>query len=425
MARNLCPDRARATLAVGAALLALAVPSAAGQVGAIVIGGLIGWRLFAAEGNRPVGTLGFGLPRSLAVGSLVAFAVLLLGLQAAAANGPHLLQLFNAFYRSGSLVFGGGHVVLPLLAARGRAAGMGGRGRVPGGLRRRPGDAGSAVHLCRLFGRGDGAGAQRLGRWADLPRGDLPAVFPAAGRDPAVLGRPAAAQFRAGRLARRECGRGRNPARGAVRPGLDERDRRAGRFRSGFGRVPRPRAMARAAMAGRRLGRGHGRGAFSSPPARAFGNLSEAPSETLAVVSDRSTPERVVVLVPAWRTMRRGAVEPWSRGFGAGFCDEISAAARVHCADRLGPFRGTHRHRPVTDAQLSARRGLAGGLWTIQEPNSYWGRTAPATTPRRRRARLGSPMPWRSVPSGTAFLRPTGPAESRIPTRPSFTTMSD
>ena len=48
MARNLCPDRERATVAVGAALLALAVPSWAGQIGAIVAGGLIGWRRFPA-----------------------------------------------------------------------------------------------------------------------------------------------------------------------------------------------------------------------------------------------------------------------------------------------------------------------------------------------------------------------------------------
>jgi chromate transporter len=56
MARSLCPDRARATLAVGAAVLALAVPSAAGQIGAIIAGGLIGWRLFpgTCSGRRSV-----------------------------------------------------------------------------------------------------------------------------------------------------------------------------------------------------------------------------------------------------------------------------------------------------------------------------------------------------------------------------------
>ncbi len=115
MARNLCPDRERATIAVGAALLVLAAPSAAGQVGAIAIGALVGWRALPGSVNRPESALGFSLPRSVAVAALVAFAVLLIGLQIASATGNHLVQMFDAFYRSGSLVFGGGHVVLPLL----------------------------------------------------------------------------------------------------------------------------------------------------------------------------------------------------------------------------------------------------------------------------------------------------------------------
>src|SRR5690242_6912661 len=45
MARSLCPDRERATIAVAAAILALAVPAAPGQIGAIILGGVIGWRL--------------------------------------------------------------------------------------------------------------------------------------------------------------------------------------------------------------------------------------------------------------------------------------------------------------------------------------------------------------------------------------------
>src|SRR5579862_1856255 len=52
MARNLCPDRERATLAVAAALLVLAVPSALGQIGAILLGGLIGWRFLAAAATK-------------------------------------------------------------------------------------------------------------------------------------------------------------------------------------------------------------------------------------------------------------------------------------------------------------------------------------------------------------------------------------
>jgi chromate transporter len=115
MARNLCPDRERATMAMGAALLALAVPSALGQISAIAIGALIGWRWLAGIPNRPEGTLSFTINRTVAVGSLIAFVVLLVGLPIASTTGIHVVQLVDAFYRSGSLVFGGGHVVLPLL----------------------------------------------------------------------------------------------------------------------------------------------------------------------------------------------------------------------------------------------------------------------------------------------------------------------
>ena len=115
MARTLAPDRARASIAVGAALLALGVPSAAGQVGAIAAGALIGWRWLPVAAAQPAATLGFTLPHRIAVGALVAFAVLLAGLPLAAAGGSHPVRVFDAFYRSGALVFGGGHVVLPLL----------------------------------------------------------------------------------------------------------------------------------------------------------------------------------------------------------------------------------------------------------------------------------------------------------------------
>jgi chromate transporter len=116
MARNLCPDRERATVAVGAALLALAVPSAAGQIGAIVAGGLIGWWLFPAASVSEAAPLAVRIARPVAIASLVGFFVLLFGLPVlAAASGSHLAALVNSFYRSGALVFGGGHVVLPLL----------------------------------------------------------------------------------------------------------------------------------------------------------------------------------------------------------------------------------------------------------------------------------------------------------------------
>ena len=120
MARSLCPDRERATIAVGAAILALAIPSAAGQVGAIAAGGLIGWSLLGggAAAAPPGPPLAVYLPRALSLAAIAAFFVLLIGLPLLAAAFPlQPLKLFDSFYRSGSLVFGGGHVVLPLLQA--------------------------------------------------------------------------------------------------------------------------------------------------------------------------------------------------------------------------------------------------------------------------------------------------------------------
>ncbi|HYS48686.1 MAG TPA: chromate efflux transporter, partial [Xanthobacteraceae bacterium] len=116
MARSLCPDRPRITLAIGAAVLALALPSTWAQVGVIVIGGLIGWRLLPGEARADTARMQVPLSRGVAAGALALFVVLLVGLPLLAGAVPNqAINLFDSFYRSGSLVFGGGHVVLPLL----------------------------------------------------------------------------------------------------------------------------------------------------------------------------------------------------------------------------------------------------------------------------------------------------------------------
>jgi len=119
MARNLCPDRERATIAVGVAMVVLAIPSALGQIGAIAGGGLVGWWLLRNGPQLPEQELlAIHLPRAWSIAALASFLALLVGLpMLAAANPSHALVLFDSFYRSGSLVFGGGHVVLPLLQA--------------------------------------------------------------------------------------------------------------------------------------------------------------------------------------------------------------------------------------------------------------------------------------------------------------------
>jgi chromate transporter len=118
MARTLSPDRQRATLTVVTAAIVLFWPTAFGQIGAILLGAVIG-AAFMRGGGAEGGThLAVPIGRRGAVLSLTLFFALLLGLPIlAAASDSMALRLFESFYRAGSLVFGGGHVVLPLLQA--------------------------------------------------------------------------------------------------------------------------------------------------------------------------------------------------------------------------------------------------------------------------------------------------------------------
>jgi chromate transporter len=118
MMRSLTPDRERATLAVVATVLVIAIPSAWGQIGAIVLGGVAGVVLFRSLPPTDHVALPHPISRTVGALALVLFFLLLLGLPLLAAALPSQgLTLFEAFYRAGSLVFGGGHVVLPLLQA--------------------------------------------------------------------------------------------------------------------------------------------------------------------------------------------------------------------------------------------------------------------------------------------------------------------
>jgi len=116
MATSLCPDRPRATIAILAAIAILLWPVAIGQIIILAIGGLIGWRfLRSSDVSRPA-VLPLSVPRRLAVACWVIFFTLLLGLPLLRLIvHAQALALFDTFFRVGSLVFGGGHVVLPLL----------------------------------------------------------------------------------------------------------------------------------------------------------------------------------------------------------------------------------------------------------------------------------------------------------------------
>jgi chromate transporter len=115
MAKSLCPDRARASLAVLAGILALIMPTWLGQIGAILLGGLVGLRLKTSA--TPTPTSNETPPRPVwGVVAILLFFALLIGLPALAAwSNNREIALLAGFFRSGALVFGGGHVVLPLL----------------------------------------------------------------------------------------------------------------------------------------------------------------------------------------------------------------------------------------------------------------------------------------------------------------------
>ena len=116
MGRNLCPDRIRASFAIAAALLVFAIPSTYGQLGAIAAGAIAGWILLAPAQLAESREERFAIGRPIAVIAWVFFfgllALLPLARQASAAP---VIEILDSFYRTGSLVFGGGHVVLPLL----------------------------------------------------------------------------------------------------------------------------------------------------------------------------------------------------------------------------------------------------------------------------------------------------------------------
>ncbi len=117
MTKTLCPDRERATLAVAAAILVLVFPSAQGQIAAIILGGYLGWRFLPAEVKpEPAERLAPLVSRPVATGAFILFVLLLLLPSfAASLTGDRTTLLFANFYRTGALVFGGGHVALPLL----------------------------------------------------------------------------------------------------------------------------------------------------------------------------------------------------------------------------------------------------------------------------------------------------------------------
>lgn len=116
MAKNLCPDAPRASMAVGASLVFTLWPTSLGQIGAIAAGALIGLAFLKDDRRTPPVEMNIPAGRTTGTLALLLFFALLAGLPLLAAAYPgHALAMFDSFYRTGALVFGGGHVVLPLI----------------------------------------------------------------------------------------------------------------------------------------------------------------------------------------------------------------------------------------------------------------------------------------------------------------------
>jgi chromate transporter len=117
MAQSLCPDRTRAGIALGAVTWLAFVPGVWGMLGAIALGAIAGSALIRPEIATPDGSsLTMPIRPRQARMAAVTLGLLLLGLPLLAHLAP-VVAMLDAYFRAGALVFGGGHVVLPLLEA--------------------------------------------------------------------------------------------------------------------------------------------------------------------------------------------------------------------------------------------------------------------------------------------------------------------
>ncbi|WP_226609882.1 chromate efflux transporter [Marinobacter nauticus] len=118
MARTLCPDQQSAGIALAAVLLVVFVGGTAGQISAITLGALAGLALCQSSDDGAAGHAGLSVSAATGRLTTVLYVLLLAGLPLLVWLTPStLLEMLDGFYRTGALVFGGGHVMLPLLEA--------------------------------------------------------------------------------------------------------------------------------------------------------------------------------------------------------------------------------------------------------------------------------------------------------------------
>ena len=116
MTKSLCPDWPRRIIAIVALFALVLITTAFAQVIVIAIAALLG-ALFLSNKTTPSSSTSISLPygTGLGAGLIIMFFALLVGLPLITGSDANLLSIAEAFYRAGALVFGGGHVVLPLL----------------------------------------------------------------------------------------------------------------------------------------------------------------------------------------------------------------------------------------------------------------------------------------------------------------------
>lgn len=116
MGKNSAPDRARISIAVIAAICALFIPSALGQIAIIVIAGAAGYFLYKDREVPKAEKLNLSVSRRTGIIAWILFFGLLIVLPLIRQVFPNMwIAMFDTFYRVGSIVFGGGHVVLPMI----------------------------------------------------------------------------------------------------------------------------------------------------------------------------------------------------------------------------------------------------------------------------------------------------------------------
>jgi len=116
MGKNLTPDRPRIAIAIAAAFVMLLFPSASMQIIIILISAIIGYFMFSKDAKTKVQPFAVSITKRQGIVSLSILGGLLIALPILSHNiANSYLHLFDDFFRVGSIVFGGGHVVLPLL----------------------------------------------------------------------------------------------------------------------------------------------------------------------------------------------------------------------------------------------------------------------------------------------------------------------